>query len=532
MTTPLPVITALARAGALEQALRLFEQGGYSAATSDPAALAVKGRLTKDRALATSTAGGDGARGALFAEAAAAYAAADALGPQPYLLINAATLTYLSGMQDEGIALAARVLDRLDVPGVAETPYWIAATRAEALLLSGERDAANAALASAMALDPDGWSDHASTLRQLALICGAGGIDTDWLEPHRPPRSLHFAGHLGVDADDSAALAAEVAALLEAEKIGFGYGALAAGADIIIAEALIAHGAELHAVLPTTRDAFIDQSVVPYGEDWLPRFEACMSGATSVRHVSAVAGDYEPLATALAGEVAMGAALQNARMLQSRGVQLLIVDEGGGDYGNGASTARDGVVWQRSGAVQHRMVWPRRPAITPSAARREGRDDRRLMALLHVSFDGLDDLNDAGYAYSLDEGLRTFWAAAKAMNPIINQPHGNARMFGFVSLLAAANFAAALGRADPGLGYPLTIAGHYGLVHLKDGEVSGPALPTLITIARATLSGSITVSDEFAAALSLGPDDRHHIQCIGECERPQGGITTLYGISV
>jgi hypothetical protein len=44
MTTPLPLITALARAGALEQASRLFEEGGYFQAHDNPAALAVKGR--------------------------------------------------------------------------------------------------------------------------------------------------------------------------------------------------------------------------------------------------------------------------------------------------------------------------------------------------------------------------------------------------------------------------------------------------------------------------------------------------------
>jgi tetratricopeptide (TPR) repeat protein len=531
MTTPLPLITALARAGALEQASRLFEEGGYFQARENPAALAVKGRLLKDRALAARETGDGGERGALLAEAASAYAAADALDPQPYLLINVATLAFLGGDTTRARVVAGEVLERLEAPNLAETPYWIAATRAEALLLRGNVEAANEALTKAIKLNRDGWSDHASTLRQLALICTAGGIDAGWLDVHRPRPSLHFAGHLGIAPEDSVGLADEVTIVLAEERVGFGYGALAAGADIIIAEALIAKGAALHVILPTSREAFVDQSVLPYGTAWLSRFEACIAAAESVRCVSAVAGEYEPLATALAGDVAMGMARRNAGMLQSHALQLLIVDEGEGDYGNGSSTARDGVVWTRTGAAQRKIVWPRTGTVTPSSEKREGRADRRLMALLHVSFDGLDTLREGAFSYALDEGITAFWAEAKGLGPIINQPHGNGRVFGFVSFTAAANFAAALVKADPGLGYPLTISGHYGLIHLMGGEVSGPALASLLRISRATMAGTVTISDEFAAALSLGRGDVR-TQPIGECEAPDGEIIPLYGLSL
>jgi hypothetical protein len=140
-------------------------------------------------------------------------------------------------------------------------------------------------------------------------------------------------------------------------------------------------------------------------------------------------------------------------------------------------------------------------------------------------------LQEAAFADAIDKGISAFWDEAKALGPIINQPHGNARIFGFVSFTAAANFAAALVKADPRLGYPLTIAGHYGLIHLIGGEASGPALGTLIAIARATMAGTITISDEFAAALSLGRSDVR-TQPIGECETPGGDIMTLYGLSL
>lgn len=539
--TPLPLITALARAGALEQAFRLFDESGYGSATTDPAALAVKGRLLKDRALAArhtgasgtgvSQTGGGGERGALLADAAEAYAAAHALDPQPYLLINVATLAFLAGDATRARGVAGEVLELLEAPGLSETPYWIAATRAEALLLRGNISAADEALGKAIRLNRDGWSDHASTLRQLGLICNAAAIEANWLDRHRPRPSLHYAGHLGIAPEDSAKLADEVAILLAEERVGFGYGALAAGADIIIAEALIAKGAALHVILPTQTDNFIAQSVAPYGEVWRPRFDACMAAAASVRHVSSIAGDYEPLATALAGDVAMGAARRNAAMLQSHALQLLIIDDGEGDYGRGSSTARDGVVWARSGAIQRKLVWPRSAAVAASAEQNDGRADRRLLALIHVWFDGLDDVLEGEFAALVDGGLSTFWATARAQGAIVDQPHGNGRLFGFVSLAASANFAANLLKSDPGTGHALTIAGHYGLVHLSSGEVSGPGVATLLAIGRATLAGTVTVSDEYAATLLLGRSDAH-VQPIGECMRPGDEASTIYGLSL
>ena len=524
--TPLPVITALARAGALAQAARLFEESGYARRGEDPASLAVKGRLLKDQALSQ-----DGeARRILLGEAAAAYQAADAIAPQPYLLINAATLAMLGGESEQARTFAGEVLDRLAAPEIAETPYWIAATRAEALLLQGDVAGADAALATAIACDPTGWSDHASTLRQFSLICDAARIDPAWMTRHRPPRSLHFVGHMGVASEDSADLQRAVSTILAEERVGFAYGALAAGADIVIAEALIAHGVELHIILPTQREAFVAQSVVPFGAGWQARFETCIARAASVRSVTQVEGDYEPLATALGGDVAMGAAWLNARMIESEALQLLVIDEGAGEFGDGAGTARDAVVWQRSGARQRPIVWRRSAAVPPSLGLREGRADRRLMALLHVGFEAIDSAGDAAYAAALDGGIAAFWADAKARNPIVNQPSGNARIFGFVSALAAANFAIALRANHLDLPYPMMIAGHYGLAHLHGGEVSGPAIAALIALSHAIMPGTITIGDEFAAALSLRSGDGLRTQYVGDCVLPNGGSTRLFGL--
>jgi hypothetical protein len=63
-----------------------------------------------------------------------------------------------------------------------------------------------------------------------------------------------------------------------------------------------------------------------------------------VRSVAAIEDRYDSQANALAGEAAMGAAAINAQMLESRAVQLLIIDEGEGRYGSGRESARHGEI--------------------------------------------------------------------------------------------------------------------------------------------------------------------------------------------
>ena len=78
----------------------------------------------------------------------------------------------------------------------------------------------------------------------------------------------------------------EVAEGIEAELASntprYAYGSLASGADILWAEALLAHGAELHVVLPFARDAFIESSVASSGPGWVERFHRCLGAAFSV----------------------------------------------------------------------------------------------------------------------------------------------------------------------------------------------------------------------------------------------------------
>ncbi|QMW23406.1 tetratricopeptide repeat-containing protein [Sandaracinobacteroides saxicola] len=543
--TTLPAIIAAARAGALDYASAQFRAGGFEAATTDPAALSVKGRLLKDRALRSH---GEQRR-ALFAQAAAAYASADALAPAPYTLINVATLTCLAGDTGTARTLAADVLARLDAADIAETPYYLAATRAEALLLRGEVRDADAALTRARGHAPDAWEDHASTLRQLALIAECTGTDAAWLDAHRPPRSLHFAGHLSLlpGSADSAAATTAIAALLNRENIGFGYGALAAGADLLVAEALLARGAELHIILPVTRETFIAQSILPYGDVWLPRFLAALEQASSVRELSRIEGPYVPLATELAGEVAMGAAALNAARLQSGAVQLLIADQGDGPFGGGGSAIRDGRIWQASGRRQHILRYPRaQPRGTGGVNPQPGH--RCLAAILHADVAGFDELPDADVPAFLGHFTASLGAAVNSLptSPLHVRSWGQNLIIAFEDVADAARAALALqqgfNQRPAGPDFPaslaLRVAGHYGIAHtafdpFAHGQgLYGGAVTLAARIEPVTPPGAIYVSEDFATALFAHDTGGLHADYVGDHIPPRSRDTLrLFALS-
>ncbi|MGA2953945.1 MAG: hypothetical protein ABSD80_17095 [Caulobacteraceae bacterium] len=517
---PRPSLAAIitsARAGSLDFAWRMFAAGGYAARHGDPAALAVEGRLLKDRALRAPPE----VRLAALAAAADAYAAADSLLPQPYTKINVATLRRLAGdaagARRQAAALLAWMAEREDIP---ETPYFLAATRAEAHLLLGETAAAQAALAEAVRHSPDGWADRATTLRQLSLILAATGDDAGWLDGFRPPRTLCFAGHLGLAEDDHARVSARIDAVLAAESIGFGYGALAAGGDILVAEALLRAGAELHVLLPVSRGSFAAQSVAPYAPGWRARFEACLAAAASVSELTSFADAYEPLTTQLGSEVTMGAAVLYAAQLETQAVQLLVIDDGDGPFGAGRHTALQGERWRRRGLAQHLIVAPRSAPVLASATRvgREGRGDLELRAMIHVSLAG-HAADDGAFAHAVDDMLAPLGRAAAriAPRPLDVIPCGNGWIARFADPAAALAHAQALQAAAPEPS-ALRIAGHYGVTHALPAPAMpvGRAIDDLQVIAEAAMPGALTVSETFATALYIDAAGPPAIERIGE----------------
>jgi len=493
-------IVALARSGSLDLAWRRLE--ALQAPPDDPAVLTIRGRLLKDRALA---AAGD-ARRVLYGQAAEAYARAGEIqGNATYPFINAATLSLLAGDRAAAARRAQRVLDLIDRgEDGPETPYWREATQAEALLLLGRAAETRASFAAAIAQASEAWEDHASTLRQFRLIHEALGEDASWLDAHRPPRTLHFGGHMALAAD-TADLAAEVTAVLAAERVGFGYGALAAGADIVVAEALLARGAELHLVLPAPPDAFRVASVEPIGGDWAARSDAVLARAETVRVAGSRGGG--AAANQLATEVAMGCAVMQARMLETEAVQLIVLDDGSQDEGEPGSSAWMGAAWRSAGRRGRVLTSPRASAGAGSSAGGEG----RLVAQVEVRLGALSPASAAALASAAGAGL-------------LGRPQWRADGLSLVFAEAGSAALAMVGLARVGGEAGVRIAGAYGVVEAfddpfggGDAVLCGGAVGLAERILASTPPGAVHVSADFACALAASPAAAQaHTEHVGE----------------
>ncbi|MEA3011454.1 MAG: hypothetical protein QOJ91_3146 [Sphingomonadales bacterium] len=509
---PLLTVIACSRAGATELAWHRFIAIGLGD-RGDPTALTVKGRLLKDRALRVR--GTERAR--LFKEASLAYEGAAVSETITYPLINAATLSLLGSEMKRAVTLAGRVLDRLEShPHDPETPYYAAATRSEALLLLDRQEEARTAFAGAVALAPRAWEDHASTLRQFALILAAQRRDCAWLDAYRPPRSLHFGGHMSFDPKVMRRehLDEKIAQVLEEEKIGFGFGALAAGADIIIAEALLERGAEVHAILPGGTEAFAAVSVDPFGKAWRRRFDAVLAMAETVRPVRPLGARPGAAMIGLADEVAMGAALMNGRRLESSAVQLLVLDCA--QEANGTS-GRSRDIWAAGGWRQRILTAPRETRPEPSPP---GAADPEPLAVLALGFGG--EAGEAAWT-----ALRDLMSsvAAPAYPPYLSEDRlilaypGPGEAAGAAVLLLAAG-------SDT---LPLRIGGQYGPALAFRDPFSGAIrlAPAATAAASGALAssppGTAIVTDDFAAALAAAGPRRPASEYIGELDPPDEG---------
>lgn len=491
----LPAIIALARSGALDRARRLFDAAGLASVNDEPATLGVHGRLLKDEARRAAPLD----RPRLWREAGDAYARAAVLSGATYHLINAATLALLAGDRPMAEQRAQRVLDKVDVGDTGpETPYYLGATQAEALLLLGRTGEARAALEAACQLAPEAWEDHASTLRQFSLILETLGEDAAWLAPLQPPRSLHFAGHMGVA--DSAELRTRIDALLDEARIGFAWGALAGGADLIVAEAVLARGAELHLVLPSPAAVFRAESAAPLGGDWPTRFDAVLGEAASVHLTEPGLAATTMFHIRLAAEVAMGKAVMKAASLASEAIQLLLADP------EAATTATSliGAQWRRSGRRQVRLDLPRRAAgAVGGKPLGEGPGDGLLAAMLVVGFDGPGPAGGSATPEALGRIAAALTDAARPLTPPVVA--GDILHVAFADPAEASDAAGRIGGAF-GPDAP-RIAGHYGVARRVESPFGGP--PTLVGPATSlapdllvsTPPGAVHVSEDFAAAL-------------------------------
>lgn len=532
---------ALARAGATEQALAAFRDLGLTD-VRDEEVTSLFGRLNKDIGLAAS----GPARAAALRLAIDAYAEAFLLDEGYFPAINVATLSALTDQADQArdwaeraLALADKALDR--------DGYYAHATRAEALLLLDRTAEAAAAIAAALAAPCADYGPRSSTLKQLRLVVAKRGLSDAALQPLTPPPVMHYSGHIiappdapgRFPADQEAAVAAGIAEIVRAHPVSSAIGSLAAGADILAAEAVLAAGVDLDVVIPFALDDFIEASVAPAGARWVTRMRACLKQAREVRYVTEDRhlGDDELFG--YASEYALGLASVRAAWLSTDVCQLAVWDGEPLQPGAVAGTALDLKLGARIGAAQR--IVPVHPVRAPSSApataapKKLGRVCR---GIVFGDFKGFGGLTDAQLPNYIEHVLGACAAAINRFKAQVcfSNTWGDAVFVVFDDLDAAADCALALQEAVKGLdalklGLPSTmglrLSFHYGPVYeardpvLERPNYFGHHVSKAARVEPITPVGSVYVTEQAAAALAVQCPDRYRSEYVGHIDLPK-----------
>lgn len=527
-------VLALARAGATEEAGRRFEAYGLSEIPDEDVA-ALRARIAKDVALASDEA----RRPRMAARAAELYRAIFARTGGYYPAINAATLTLVAGDTVKAHELARVVLDLLRALG--EDSYYACATEGEAYLVLGDQTAARGALERAAARHGGDYGALATTRRQLRTICELLGFDSELLSLLAGPAVVHFCGHRIAGEHEQGRfpreaeelVAARIAEVIKRHPPGYAYGSLASGADILWAEALLAHGSELHIVLPFALREFVELSVQPSGADWTERFERCLAAATRVSYATDDAFLGDDVLFRYGTELAMGLALLRARYLDAEVRQLALWD--GGPAQGDAGTSIDVATWRRAGrdvtvvspaadiptgATGSAITDPVPPADVPNRESSAPSRGRVVRAMLFGDVKGFSKLTDEQLPVFADRVLGAFADAVQRHEDDVwyRNTWGDAVFVVLSDAVAAASCAldlqdsmSAIDLAADGLpaDLALRLGGHLGPVFPSYDPVRampafmGSHVSRTARIEPVTPPAGVYVTEPFAAALVL-----------------------------
>jgi class 3 adenylate cyclase len=288
------------------------------------------GRLAKDIAF---DAPDESTRQAAAQQAAASYLRADAIHPNVYAKINAASLAAIAGDEMAARGLAQTVLDEL--PASPSDDHWIHATRGEAKLLLDDIGGATEAYTEARKLAGNRFGDIASMRRQLRMLERVRPAASSLLSAAPGPNVVAFSGHM-IDAPNRAtprfpayledAVKAAVEREIDSLLPVIAYAQAANGSDMLFCEALLARGQEVNIVLPFGREDYIAQSVAPGGDNWLARFDHVLAKAASVTY--ATEGLYlgDDSLFQHASELIQGLASLRAQSLSVTPIMLVVAD--------------------------------------------------------------------------------------------------------------------------------------------------------------------------------------------------------------
>lgn len=530
-------VLALARSGAVEMAARRYRDFGLEEQPDEDVA-ALGARLEKDLAWQS-----DGEqRRQRAAVAAASYSSVYDRTGGYFPGINAATMRLIADDIEGARRLARQILDDIArLPAADETEgYYREASVAEARAILGDQEGARAALKRANALYRTNLGAHATTRKQIRRVCERLNLNTTILDELSTPGVIHYCGHMIASAGNSGRFAStdedDVAALirhhLDLNNVGFAYGSLACGADILFAEAMIDRGAEFNVIVPFQIEEFIEISVQPGGAGWVERFQRCLDEAASVSFATEDRYLEDDQLFAYASRMSMGLALLRARYLDTPVEQIALWD--GQSTDAVAGTAVDVGFWRGLGLKQTIIPSPSTPgksSVTEKGfpGRPFGRINR---AMLFGDIKGFSRLDDRQLPRFVKEVLGAMAAVLNdyEQSVLFRNTWGDGIFLVFADVNDAARCAVDLQDAMANLPLErldlpnhigLRLGGHFGPVYQDDDPIIGTKNFFGAHVSRAariepiTPEGSVYVSEPFAAAIALDPAQEFDCDYVG-----------------
>jgi len=538
-------VLALAQMGDTGRAEQLYDHYGLGGQTGDEDALALRGRLHKDRALAAA----GSARANQFQLASAAYLRAYEARSGYFPQINAATTAWAAGDRDTARELAVGILAHPDLN--PPNSFFASASRAEALVLLGRAREAGEAVAAALLAGDVGYGERASAYRQLDWLCASAEVSRadrrSLLDQLRPPPVITFTGHMfQAGSEAEAALAARIRSEIDALGSTIAYGALACGADILIAEEVLRRDGELHVILPFLTDDFIETSVRPGGEAWLARFDACLRRAASVTFATRMDYVQHDGQFAYAGQLAMGLAHLRAGQLAARAVQLAVWD--GQPARSAAGAALDVAAWRALG-LEHRIIEPGpvdRRVVSPKRSAAEDGPKRVVRAIIFTDYNGYSRLSETAVPVFNREVMGRIADVLNAHPDSVcsRNTWGDALYAVITDTAEAADIVLEIIEAlkgvrisDPASGEPegMRIGLHFGPVYQAVDPVTGldnfygSEVTLTARIEPKVIPGEIYTTQAFAAMLAVTQPDRFASRYVGRVELAKGyGEAPIY----
>ena len=360
-----------------------------------------------------------------------------------------------------------------------------------------------------------------------------------------------FCGHMfNTGSEAEIDLAKRIRGHLEDLDIAVGYGPLACGADIVIAEELLARGAELNVVLPFAEDDFIEESVLCGGEGWRDRFHACRDAAASISF--ATPSDYVGDDNQFAYNTlyAMGLAVLRSQKRQCDAYQLAVVSDEFASFSSTgiAGTKADMRLWQAlgretisipAGPVPRDLKFPKRDKV--------GHGTRReIRSILFADYKGFSRIGErelpdfmniimgriAKVLHDFGDHVefRNTWG--DAIYAIVDEPRTAAAI--------ALKLQDELSDIPPGLIPDGAVAGmrlgvHYGPIWVGTDRITGNRLwyggevNRTARIEPVTPVGGVYCTESFAAALLMDDCNECKFTSVGRVKLPKNyGVVELY----